>query len=180
MNQISQISQTSLTNRSRTVSWDDPRVSAGRGLQMSGIDYLKALQAGELSPPPFGVLLDLTVETMEPGRAVFGVAPQEFHANPMGGVHGGVHATLIDSAAGCAIHSTLEPGEAWSTIDLHVNYVRPVAPGGAALRCEGVVVHKGRSICTAEARVTDAEGTLYAYGHITGRVVPLQAPAPSD
>jgi len=177
---MNDMSQTTLPGRSRTVSWDDPRAGAMRGLGMAGLDYLRAMQAGQLSPPPFGVLLDMTVERIDAGEVVFGCAPQEFHCNPMGSVHGGLSATLIDSAAGCAIHSTLAPGEAWSTVDMHVSFVRAILPGGPALRCAGKVVHKGRSIVTAEARVSDADGTLYAYGHITGKVSQLPVPKPDS
>jgi uncharacterized protein (TIGR00369 family) len=156
--------------RSIAVSWEDPRAAADRGRRMDGLGYMRAMQAGEISPPPIAVLLGFRPELFEPGHAVFVCDTAEYHCNPMGMVHGGVAATLIDSAAGCAIHTTLGPGEFWGTVDLNVTFVKGIAPESGAIRCEGRVIHRGRSIVTAEGRVTDADGALAAYGHITGKI----------
>lgn len=164
MNDISGI------HRTRTIQWDDPLATAGRGAQLSGIDYMRAVAAGDLPPPPIAKLLDMTIDSIEPGRVVFACRPQEFHCNPMGVVHGGLAATLIDSAAGCAVQTLLDPGAFMSTIDLDVTFVKPVMPGHEPLLCAGEVIHQGGSILTASGRLTDTGDTLFAYGHITSKV----------
>lgn len=163
----------SVQPRERTVTWNDPQVAGQAGLKMSGIDFLRAIGAGRLPPAPIGVLLDFHPVEVEHGRAVFSCQPQEMHCNPMGTVHGGLAATLIDSAAGCAVHTTLGPGKIYGTVDLTTTLVKPILPGGPRLLCAGQVLHQGRSIVTAEARVMDEQGTLYAYGHVTAKVSDL-------
>ena len=93
----------------------------------------------------------------------------------MGTVHGGLSATLIDSAAGCAVHSTLGPGKLYGTVDLTSTFVRAILPGGPMLYCAGQVLHEGRSIVTAEARVVDEAGTLYSYGHVTAKITNISS-----
>ena len=156
--------------RERTIAWDDPRTGGKAGLAMAGIDFLRAIADGRLPRPPISAFLDFELLEVEHGRAVFACQPQEIHCNPMGTVHGGLSATLIDSAAGCAVHSTLGAGKVFSTVDLTTTLVRPIMPGGAKLICAGQVLHQGRSIVTAEARVVDEDCKLYAYGHITAKV----------
>ena len=159
--------------RERTIGWDDPRTGAKAGLGMAGIDFLRAVAEGRLPRPPISAFLDFQIVEVEHGRAVFSCRPQEIHCNPMGTVHGGLSATLIDSAAGCAIHSTLGAGKVFGTVDLTTTLVRPILPGGPQLFCAGQVLHQGRSIATAEARVVDETGTLYAYGHVTAKITVL-------
>jgi uncharacterized protein (TIGR00369 family) len=161
MNDISGI------HRTRTVQWDDPAATAGQGAKLAGIDYMCAVAAGELPPPPIAVLLGMGIDNIEPGRVTFSCDPQEFHCNPMGIVHGGLAATLIDSAAGCAAHTTLAAGDLYGTIDLNVTYVKAIVPGSGRLLCTGEVVHAGGSIVTANARLAGGDGSLYAYGHAT-------------
>lgn len=164
MNDLSQAA------RRHVVTWEDPATAAKAGLARDGIDYLRAIQRGELPAPPIANLLDMRIETVEPGRAVFVCVPQEFHYNPSGMVHGGLAATLIDSATGCAVHSTLKAGSYYATVDLISHFIRPMRAGMGPVRCEGKVVHVGGSLATAEGRLTDAGGTLIAYGHATCRV----------
>src|SRR4029453_1428110 len=102
-----------------------------------------------------GEVLGMELEELDEGRVVFGLTPADAHTNPMGMVHGGIAATLLDSAMGCAVHSTLGPGLGFTTLELHVHYTRGVAPGSGRLRAEGTVVHRGRRVATAEGRVTD-------------------------
>lgn len=163
----------SILPRERTIRWEDPRPSAQAGLGMAGIDFLRAIGDGRVPRPPISALLDFEPIEVEHGRAVFACEPQEIHCNPMGTVHGGLMATLIDSAAGCAVHTTLGPGKIYGTVDLTTTLVKAVMPGGPRLICAGQVLHQGRSIVTAEARVVDEQGTLYAYGHITAKVTDL-------
>jgi uncharacterized protein (TIGR00369 family) len=102
------------------------------------------------------------------GRAVFAVTPEEFHYNPIGVVHGGLAATLIDSATGCAVQSTLEPGLAYTTLEVKVNFARAITRDTGRVVCEGTVIHRGRRIATAEARlVAEASGRLHAHGTAT-------------
>lgn len=156
--------------RERTISWDDPREALRRGMERDGLGYLKAVLAGEIPRPPMAWLMDMELAEVERGRAVFTVRPQEFHFNPMGVVHGGLAATLIDSATGCAVQSTLAAGEVMTTVDLRVTYVRPLR-GGEAVSCVGWVIHQGRSMAMAEAKLTDGEDRLIAYGGATCRIV---------
>jgi uncharacterized protein (TIGR00369 family) len=148
--------------RTRTVSWEDPLIGAGAAPGMSGLDYLRAIAAGDLPPPPIALLLGMELGHIEEGRAAFELNVGEHLYNPIGSVHGGVLATLMDSALGCAVQSTLPAGTPYTTVDLSVTYLRPVTTKTTRLRCEAEVVHRGRSIATARAQVTDEAGHLYA------------------
>jgi uncharacterized protein (TIGR00369 family) len=103
----------------------------------------------------------------EPGRATFAAEPAEFHYNPIGVVHGGFALTLLDSAMGCALHSTLEAGVAYTTLEVKANFVRPLTSDTGEVRCTGIVVHGGRTVATAEGRIEGADGKLYAHGTST-------------
>ncbi len=153
--------------RTRTITWEDPVSTAQLGRTMSGLAYLRAMQSGELPPPPIAVLLGMSIAEAEEGRVVFTVQPAEYHYNPIGVVHGGLAASLLDSALGCAVYSTLPAGIGWTTLEIKVNFVRPVTRETGELRCEGKIIHQGNRIATAEGRVTDAEGRLYAHGTTT-------------
>jgi uncharacterized protein (TIGR00369 family) len=156
------------TTRSRTITWEDPVAAAQRRAGMSGLDHLLAIRAGELPPPPIAVLMGFDLAEVDKGRAVFEVTPQEFHYNPIGVVHGGLAATLIDSATGCAVQSTLEPGVVYTSLEVKVNFARPITRDTGRVVCEGRIVHRGRTIATAEARlVADAGNKLLAHGTAT-------------
>ena len=150
--------------RTRVVTWQDPLPAARAGAELSGLDYMRAVAAGEVAPPPIAVLLRLGPVEIEPGRVVFEGEPGEEHYNPIGTVHGGYAATLLDSAIGCAVHTTLAAGEAYSTQTLEAKFVRPVTSETGVLRCEAQVLHRGRRQATAEARAYDAAGKLVAHG----------------
>lgn len=158
---------TSETARSRTITWEDPVASARQGRRMSGLDYLTMMQKGELPPPPISQLIGMRVEEVSEGRIVFALEPDEYHYNPIGMVHGGITATLLDSALGCAVHSVLPMGVAYSTIELKVNYLRAIKHTTGTIYGEGNVIYVGGKIATAEGRVTDASGQLYAHGTTT-------------
>lgn len=153
--------------RSRTVSWEDPMPSVQAGKSMSGIQYLRAIQTGELPPPPIAELLGMYMTEVDEGRVVFSVEPAEYHYNPLGTVHGGVTATLLDSALGCAVQSMLPPGTGYTTLELKVNYLRPLTSKTGMVYSEGKIIHVGGRIATAEGRVTDASGKLYAHATTT-------------
>jgi len=153
--------------RTRTVSWEDPRALAEAGRGLSGMEYLRKIVAGELPRPPISALMDFQLAELGEGRAVFTVEPAEYHYNPIGVVHGGLAATLLDSAMGCAVHSTLPAGAGYTTLEIKVNYVRPMTSETRGVRCEARVIHVGGRTATAEGRVVDEGGKLYAHGTTT-------------
>jgi uncharacterized protein (TIGR00369 family) len=144
-----------------------PREVAERGLQLSGMAYVEAIFSGELPAPPISELLGFRGVEAEPGRAVFELEPGPQHYNPIGSVHGGIALTLLDSAMGCAVHTTLDPGVGYTTLEVKTNFVRPITAETGLIRCEGIVIHQGSRIATAEGRVTDAAGKLLAHGTTT-------------
>jgi len=153
--------------RTRVVTWEDPTDAVHTGKTISGIAYLRALQSGELPPPPIAVLLGMWITEVSAARVVFAVEPAEYHYNPLGTVHGGVTATLLDSALGCVVQSML-PGEtSYTTLELKVNYLRPITAKTGTVYSEGKIIHVGGRIATAEARLTDAQGKLYAHATTT-------------
>jgi uncharacterized protein (TIGR00369 family) len=149
--------------RERNHTWVDPALTASAGRDVDGLTFLRRLMAGEIPPAPIAATLGMTLEEVEEGRVVFGLEPAEFHYNPIGSVHGGVYATLLDSACGCAVHSTLPAGARYTSLDLTVKFLRGLDVGSGPLRCEGRLIHLGRSTALAEARLTDAAGRLCAY-----------------
>ncbi len=134
---------------------------------LTGLEQMKLAFVTEGSGPAIGKTMDFHLETVEEGKAVFVGEPSEIHMNPIGSVHGGYAATLLDSALGCSIHTTLEPGERYTTVDLNVKYLRAMRPGMGKVTCTGEVVHKGRKIATAEARLVGEDGKIYAHGSTT-------------
>lgn len=134
---------------------------------LSGLEVFEAIFAGELPPPPIGDTLDFVPIRMAPGEAVFQGRPQRRHYNPLGTVHGGWFATLLDSAVGCAVHATLPAGKGYTTLELKVNMVRPLNDGVPLVRAEGKVVHAGRQVATAEGRIVGPDGKLYAHATTT-------------
>ncbi|WP_433325046.1 PaaI family thioesterase [Spirillospora sp. CA-294931] len=139
----------------------------------AGLEQLKELLAlGVEQGVGVGSLLGMTIESLEPGRVVFGLTPRPEFSNPLGTVHGGILSTLLDSAMGCAVHTSLPEGAGYTTLELKVNFIRPVPVEGGRLTCEGTVIHGGRKVATTEGRVTDAEGRLVAHGTSTCMVFP--------
>jgi uncharacterized protein (TIGR00369 family) len=155
------------TSRSRTITWEDPLPTVHRGLSISGLQFLQAIQSGELPPPPFASLIGTWITEVSQGRVVFAFEPAEYHYNPLGIVHGGMTATLLDSALGCAVQSMLPPGRSFTTVELKVNFLRPLTSKTGTVYCEGKIIYLGARLATAEARLTDASGKLYAHGTTT-------------
>lgn len=133
---------------------------------MSGIELLRAMIAGELPAPPISQAMGMLLVEVEPGRAVFEGRPGPHLHNPLGSIHGGFALTLIDSAAGCAVHTELDAGVGYTTVETKANMVRPV-PNDGIVRCEGRVLSRGRQIATAEAYLRSEEGKLLAHGTST-------------
>lgn len=148
--------------RSKTVTWYDPMVGAIAGAEMSGLDYLRAMLRGDLPPPPIGGLMSFQPEAVEPGDVVFSCVPDESVYNPIGVVHGGLVCTLLDSVAGCAVHSTLPAGTAYTSAEIKVNYLRPVRADSGKLIAHGWVVKPGRRLAFAEADVRAPDGKVIA------------------
>jgi uncharacterized protein (TIGR00369 family) len=153
--------------RTRTIAWNDPVASATRGREMSGMEYMRAIVAGEIPRPPIAWSLDFELAEVEEGRATFTLTPREFHYNPIGVVHGGVAATLLDSAMGCAVHSLLPAGVGYTTLELKVNFLRAMTRDTGPVRAEGKVLHAGSRTALAEARLLDAAGKLLAHATST-------------
>lgn len=151
-------------NRVHTVTWEDPRISRRDATLISGLDYLLAIKNGNVKQPPAARLLGYGIREAEQGRAVFELEVAEYHFNPFATVHGGILSTLLDSAMTAAVLSTLEIGLTCSTLEMKVNFVRPVAQTAGAVLAEGKVIHVGSRIATAEGRLLDREGRLYAHG----------------
>ncbi len=165
------------TSRTRVITWEDPAAAVQTGKTISGIEYLKALQSGELPPPPIAVLMGMWITEVSEGRVVFAAEPAEYHYNPLGTVHGGVMATLLDSALGCVVQSMLPAGISYTTVDLKVNYLRPITVKTGTVYCEGKIIYVGGRIATAEGRLTDGEGKLYAHGTTTCLILRPSSPS---
>jgi uncharacterized protein (TIGR00369 family) len=150
--------------RTRLLTWQNPLPTAAAGAELAGLEYMHRVIAGELPPPPIAVTLRMGIVEVEEGRAVFAGEPGEEHYNPIGVVHGGYAATLLDSAIGCAVHTTLPAGTAYTTLTLEAKFVRPITRETGSVRCEAMVVHRGRRQATAEARLIDGDGRLLAHG----------------
>ncbi len=156
------------TSRSRTMIWQDPVPTAAAGATMTGMEYMQAIVAGELPPPPIAVTMKMRPIELGDGRALFEGEPGEEHYNPIGVVHGGYAATLLDSALGCAVHTTLPAGVAYTSLGIEAKFVRPITRDTGRVLCEASVVYRGRRQATAEASLTAAEtGKLLAHGTST-------------
>ncbi|MGZ5196027.1 MAG: PaaI family thioesterase [Ramlibacter sp.] len=142
---------------------------------MSGVETMHAMLRGELPYPPIAKTLDFTLIEVEPGKAVFQGTPGPAHLNPMGTIHGGWYATLLDSALGCAVHTMMPAGRGYTTAELSVNLVRAINGKAPRVRAEGKVIHCGRQLATAEARLYGPDGTLFAHGTTTCLVFELAA-----
>ena len=145
----------------------------------TGLEVMQAMLRGELPYPPMAKTLAFTIIEVEAGRAVFQGTPGFEHYNPLGSVHGGWFATLLDSALGCAIHTMMPAGRAYTTAELGVNLVRAITTKVPRVRAEGRVIHCGRQLATAEARLLGPDGTLYAHGSTTCLVFELGAQRPA-
>jgi uncharacterized protein (TIGR00369 family) len=157
----------SLDQRSVVVAWSDPMVCAEAARKMAGIDFLRAIRDGRLAPPPIAELLGFTLVEVEPGHAVFECVPGERHYNPIGVVHGGLAMTLLDSAMGCCVQTKMPAGTGYTTLEAKTNLVRAITATTGRLRATGKLLHLGRSVATAEGRLEDADGKLYAHATTT-------------
>ncbi len=139
-----------------------------------GLGFLKAIVDGTLPQPPMAELLGFHLLEAENGRAVFEGVPEFRHYNPIGTVHAGFAATLLDSALGCAIFSTIAKGDAWTTLEFKINLVRPLTKDAGPVRAEGCIIHRGRTVATAEGELKDRAGKLYAHASTTCMIFPAK------
>ncbi len=140
---------------------------------MSGLQVFAAIFAGDLPAPPIGETMDFIPIHMEEGVAVFQGKPMLRHYNPLGTVHGGWFCTLLDSAVGCAVHTTLPAGKGYTTLEIKVNMLRPLTDAVPLVRAEGKVIHAGRQVATAEGRIVGPDGKVYAHATTTCMIFDL-------
>jgi uncharacterized protein (TIGR00369 family) len=150
------------TARTRVVTWADPTATAAAALGRTGLEFIQALAAGEVPPPPIMSTIGARLDSVAPGEVVFTLEPAEYHYNPIGSVHGGVYATLLDSATGCAVHTMLPADVGYTTLDLAVKFLGPMRVDTGTVTCTGKVVHLGSRTALAEARIESAAGRLLA------------------
>jgi uncharacterized protein (TIGR00369 family) len=158
--------------RSRTVTWEDPSVSAAALASMSGRELLEAIVDGRLPRPPMAELIDTRLTSVGEGVAVFECTPDESAYNPIGLVHGGLLCTLLDSAAGCAVHTLLPAGTGYSSIEIKVSFLAPVRADGGTLEVEGRALRVGRQVAFAEAHARTQDGKLV--GHATSSLAVMR------
>lgn len=150
------------SERTRTIEWSDPRMSAEAAATLPGIEFLQAMIDGAIPQPPIMSTLGARLESVGEGQAVFTMTPSESHYNPIGSVHGGVYSTLLDSAAACAVHTLLPAGVGYTSLDLSVRFIGRISVDTGPVRCTGTVTHMGRRTALAEAVLTSRNGKLLA------------------
>ena len=154
--------------RSLTITWEDPLATYEQGKKLpKPLDYLRALVDGKLPAPPIAKLLGMDLVEVEEGKAVFSLTPAEQHYNPIGVVHGGIAFTMLDSAMGCCVQTMLPAGKGYTTLEIKANLVRAITLQTGPIRAIGKIVHMGRQTATAEGRIEDSQGKLYAHGTTT-------------
>lgn len=162
-----------MTGRDRSYSWEDPTALAAAGMQQSGIDYLRALTSGDLPLPPICATVGFRFVEVDEGRCVMELDPGEHQYNTIGTVHGGVIVTLLDSAAGNAVHSMLPAGTGYTTVSLNTSFLRPIQADSGPMRAVGQLIRAGRRMALSEARLIDADDRLYAHATATCMIMAL-------
>jgi uncharacterized protein (TIGR00369 family) len=168
---VTQTQKQTETRRVRTFEWTAPGTRIEVLVGLNGLEQLRAVADGRVPAPPIFNLMDMQDFETDPGRVVVTMRAQEFHYNPLGGVHGGVIATLLDTAAGCSVHSTLDVGQTYTSLDLTTKFLRPVTVDSGLLRCEGRVISRGRRTALAQAELSDQAGRLVAYATSTCLII---------
>ena len=149
--------------RTRTFSWADPMPIAASIGRMSGLETLRAMSDGQLAPPPIMATVGIERIEAQDGRVDLWLPVREFHYNPLGTVHGGILATVLDTGTGCAVHSVLPAGVGYTSLDLHTRFLRPATIDSGVLHCVGTVLSRTRRSAVAEATIKDAAGRLLAH-----------------
>ncbi len=166
------------SERSKHVTWDDPSAARRQARKMSGSEFFKAMRRGEIPEPPFGKLLGMDLFDIGEGTFTMTLQPQECHYNPMGCVHGGILATILDSVMSASVHTALPAGKGYMTLEIKVSFLKPVFEHTGEVMAEGKVISCGSQVATAEGRLTDVNGTIYATGSTTCLVYDLSNSKP--
>jgi uncharacterized protein (TIGR00369 family) len=161
-----------LATREKTITWEDPLATATAGAALPGIEFLREMAAGRIPPPPIARLMGFDLGDVSPGAVTFVGVPDESVYNPIGLVHGGYVCTMLDSALGCAVHSTLPVGVGYTSIEIKVNYLRPVHANAGEVRVNGRVTKPGRRVAFAEGEVVDAAGKTLATAQSSLLIMP--------
>ena len=165
------------TRKTRSYAYVTEPLDAEAAMRLSGLDYMRALNSGAVTAQP-SMIVTMGISApmdLDYGKAAFEADPADFLLNPMGTLHGGFAATLLDTVLGVCVHTTLDAGIGFTTAELKVNYTRAILPTTGRLRAEATIVHRGRQMATAEARVVGLEdGKLYAHGSTTCLIFPLE------
>jgi uncharacterized protein (TIGR00369 family) len=161
--------------RTLTIAWEDPRTHSWKSRPMSGMDYLRAIRDGTVKPPPAAALIGYRLVRVEEGKTIFELQPAEQHYNPFESVHGGVAAVILDTAMTSAVMTVLDERHVCSTIEMKVNFIRPITRQAKIVRSEGHLIHAGERLASAQGRVTDGTGRLLAHG--TGTCMIFKRPA---
>lgn len=162
-----------MTQHQTTVQWRDPATALAALPMLSGIDFMRRIAEGDLPGAPITGHFGMEIIEVEPGTVTFRCRPDESHYNPIGTVHGGLVCTLLDSALGCATHTTLQAGTGYTSIEIKVNYLRPVSTANGPLTCRGWVTKPGRRVSFAEGEVLDGQGKVVATASGSLLIFPL-------
>jgi uncharacterized protein (TIGR00369 family) len=165
--------------RERTYSWLDPAPFLAALATTPGLALLEAMMRGEIPEPPIARTLGFLEFQAQAGRVTVTLQPSEHHLNPLGTVHGGVLCTLLDTVCGCAVHTTLDAGTGYTSLDLNTRFLRPVTAATGLIRCEGEVIARGARTATAQARLVDARDRLLAHATSTCLLFPIDAGQPA-
>jgi uncharacterized protein (TIGR00369 family) len=174
------VNRTQLDGRQRSYTWPDPAAFTAALPSTDGLSLMRRVASGELPWPPLAATLDFGAMTVEAGRVTVRLRPGEHHLNPLGTVHGGVLATLLDTACGCSVHTTLDAGTGYTSLDLNTRFLRPVTAATGEIVAEGEVLSRGSRTATAQARLVDRAGRLIAHATSTCLLFPLAAPAAGE
>lgn len=148
--------------RTRTYSWSDPAELLAAASGMTGLEFISRMLSGEAAGAPISRTIGMTGIAVKEGEVTFGIEPQEFHNNPLGTMHGGIFSTILDSACGCALHTTLAKGQGFTSLTLEIKFIRAANKDTGPLTCTGRVVSRGRNVATTEAVLQDGRGRLFA------------------
>ncbi|NMM50834.1 PaaI family thioesterase [Marinigracilibium pacificum] len=150
-------------NRSRTYTWNNPLEIFDKAMILTGIDFIKAMFEGEIPPPPIMNTLDFKMSELNEGNVVFEFHPGEYHYNPIGSVHGGVITTILDSAIGCSLHTTIQKNTAYTTLEIKINFLRKITQDTGILKTRTSIKHSGKSTALIESDLEDEAGKVYAH-----------------
>ncbi len=159
------MSNNEMTNiqRSHTITWEDPSISARDAQEISGLDYMLGIRDGKIKRPPVAELIGYRISEVDIGCAVFTLEPKEYHYNPFSIVHGGIASTLLDTTMAGAVLSTVSIGFSCSTAEFKINFIRPITGSVKGLRCEANTIHVGKNLATAEGKIVDLDGRLFSH-----------------